>query len=231
MFFSAVWTLILTAPIHCRGSLVSKWWNATFLQICSDEERISSTSRWPESEDIFSRFKFLGDFFNVIQKYPWNIIHTKVQILLPITGSFQAPWSSLGACGEQYCLKWESRYLLDLGSILDSLWDGLVSVVAQEALKYTILSGMSAWLMQGKCTIQKIDLLVWGQQKISCALSYVVYVSVELCSHINSLCLKPSLNWAIFDSRLSSDLSNTSEASLIVELKCLFHLFMCFIIN
>ncbi len=30
MFLSAVWTLILTAPIHCRGS---KWWNATFLQI------------------------------------------------------------------------------------------------------------------------------------------------------------------------------------------------------
>uniref|UniRef100_A0A8C2D8C0 Transmembrane and coiled-coil domains 4 n=1 Tax=Cyprinus carpio TaxID=7962 RepID=A0A8C2D8C0_CYPCA len=56
--------------------------------------------------------------------------------------SFQAPWSSLGACGEQYCLKWESRYLLDLGSILDSLWDGLVSVVAQEALKYTVLSGI-----------------------------------------------------------------------------------------
>ncbi|KAA0706640.1 Transmembrane and coiled-coil domain-containing protein 4 [Triplophysa tibetana] len=56
--------------------------------------------------------------------------------------SFQAPWSSLGACGEQYCLKWESRYLLDLGSILDSLWDGLVGVVAQEALKYTVLAGI-----------------------------------------------------------------------------------------
>ncbi|XP_076874529.1 transmembrane and coiled-coil domain-containing protein 4 [Brachyhypopomus gauderio] len=56
--------------------------------------------------------------------------------------SFQAPWSSLGACGEQYCLKWETRYLRDLGSVLDSLWDGLVSIVAQEALKYTVLSGI-----------------------------------------------------------------------------------------
>ncbi|XP_017564304.2 transmembrane and coiled-coil domain-containing protein 4 [Pygocentrus nattereri] len=56
--------------------------------------------------------------------------------------SFQAPWRSLGACGEQYCLKWESRYLMDLGCILDSLWDGLVSIVAQEALKYTVLSGI-----------------------------------------------------------------------------------------
>ncbi len=26
---SAVWTLILTAPIHCRGPTESKWWNAT----------------------------------------------------------------------------------------------------------------------------------------------------------------------------------------------------------
>ncbi len=30
MFLSIVWTLILTAPIHCRAS---KWYNATFLQI------------------------------------------------------------------------------------------------------------------------------------------------------------------------------------------------------
>ncbi len=32
-FFSVVWSLILTAPIHCRGSNVSKRCNATFLQI------------------------------------------------------------------------------------------------------------------------------------------------------------------------------------------------------
>ncbi len=38
----AVWTLILTAPIHCP--LVSKWCNATFLQICSAEETSSSPS-------------------------------------------------------------------------------------------------------------------------------------------------------------------------------------------
>ncbi|XP_048839358.1 transmembrane and coiled-coil domain-containing protein 4 isoform X2 [Brienomyrus brachyistius] len=56
--------------------------------------------------------------------------------------SFQAPWCSLGSCGEQYCLVWESRYLRDLGSALDSLLDGLFSMVAQEALKYTVLSGI-----------------------------------------------------------------------------------------
>lgn len=58
-----------------------------------------------------------------------------------LSGSFQAPWCSLGECGEQYCLVWESRFLRDLGSAMTSLLDGLVSMVAQEALKYTVLSG------------------------------------------------------------------------------------------
>ncbi|XP_061623516.1 LOW QUALITY PROTEIN: transmembrane and coiled-coil domain-containing protein 4 [Phyllopteryx taeniolatus] len=56
--------------------------------------------------------------------------------------SFQAPWCSLGECGEQYCLVWESRFLRDLGSAMTSLLDGLVSMMAQEALKYTVLSGI-----------------------------------------------------------------------------------------
>ncbi|KAL1021118.1 hypothetical protein UPYG_G00009050 [Umbra pygmaea] len=56
--------------------------------------------------------------------------------------SFQAPWCSLGTCGEQYCLVWESRFLRDLGSTMAALLDGLVSMVAQEALKYTVLSGI-----------------------------------------------------------------------------------------
>uniref|UniRef100_A0A8C6UYL3 Transmembrane and coiled-coil domains 4 n=1 Tax=Neogobius melanostomus TaxID=47308 RepID=A0A8C6UYL3_9GOBI len=58
------------------------------------------------------------------------------------SSSFQAPWCRLGDCGEQYCLVWESRFLRDLGSAMTSLLDGLVSMVAQEALKYTILSGI-----------------------------------------------------------------------------------------
>ncbi|XP_077465333.1 transmembrane and coiled-coil domain-containing protein 4 isoform X1 [Stigmatopora argus] len=56
--------------------------------------------------------------------------------------SFQAPWCSLGVRGEQYCLVWESRFLRDLGSAMTSLLDGLVSMMAQEALKYTVLSGI-----------------------------------------------------------------------------------------
>ncbi|MBN3300761.1 TMCO4 protein, partial [Amia calva] len=61
--------------------------------------------------------------------------------------SFQAPWATLALSGEQYCLCWESKYLLALGSALGSLLDGLVSMMAQEALKYTVLSGIMTALM------------------------------------------------------------------------------------
>ncbi len=47
MFLSAVWALILTAPINCRGSI--------------DEQVI--TPKWPEGEHIFSKFSFLGEQF------------------------------------------------------------------------------------------------------------------------------------------------------------------------
>uniref|UniRef100_A0A8C6XQB7 Transmembrane and coiled-coil domains 4 n=1 Tax=Naja naja TaxID=35670 RepID=A0A8C6XQB7_NAJNA len=59
-----------------------------------------------------------------------------------LVGSFTAPWSSLLQSKEQYCLAWESKYLLELGSALDTLWNGLVNMVAQEALKYTVLAGI-----------------------------------------------------------------------------------------
>ncbi len=55
MFLSAVWTLILTAPIW--DPLVSKWCNAKFLQICSDEKTNSLTSYmawgWVHFKQIF----------------------------------------------------------------------------------------------------------------------------------------------------------------------------------
>ncbi|XP_040278363.1 transmembrane and coiled-coil domain-containing protein 4 [Bufo bufo] len=57
-------------------------------------------------------------------------------------GSFAAPWQSLLHATEQYCLAWESKYLMELGNALDTLLNGFVNIVAQEALKYTILSGI-----------------------------------------------------------------------------------------
>lgn len=61
-------------------------------------------------------------------------------------GSFAAPWQSLLYSTEQYCLAWESKYLMELGNALDTILNGLVNMVAQEALKYTILSGIVAAL-------------------------------------------------------------------------------------
>lgn len=43
---------------------------------------------------------------------------------------------------------WESRFLRDLGSAMASLLDGLVSIVAQEALKYTVLSGRRTVMLE-----------------------------------------------------------------------------------
>ncbi|XP_073426484.1 transmembrane and coiled-coil domain-containing protein 4 isoform X4 [Dendrobates tinctorius] len=78
----------------------------------------------------------------------------QLQICIAITGwlstgkygSFAAPWHSLLHSTEQYCLAWESKYLMELGNTLDTLLNGLVNIVAQEALKYTILSGIVAAL-------------------------------------------------------------------------------------
>ncbi len=49
MILSAVWTLILMAPIHCKVLMGEQimYCNAKFLQICSDEETNSSTSWMP----------------------------------------------------------------------------------------------------------------------------------------------------------------------------------------
>ncbi|XP_053853445.1 transmembrane and coiled-coil domain-containing protein 4 isoform X3 [Vidua macroura] len=57
-------------------------------------------------------------------------------------GSFTAPWSSVLHSSEQYCLAWESKYLMELGNTLDSLLNGFVNMMAQEALKFTVLSGI-----------------------------------------------------------------------------------------
>ncbi len=43
MFLSAVWTLILTAPIHCRGSTGEQVCNATFLKIWTHKETNSTS--------------------------------------------------------------------------------------------------------------------------------------------------------------------------------------------
>ncbi len=75
LFLSAVFTLIPTAPIHCRGSIgeqvkcyISSW--------CSDEE----TNMWPEGEIFFISIYYIyiyvvNHFFtHVVQKGTNSII-------------------------------------------------------------------------------------------------------------------------------------------------------------
>lgn len=56
-------------------------------------------------------------------------------------GTFSAPWAALAHSREQYCLAWEATYLMELGNALETILSGLANMVAQEALKYTVLSG------------------------------------------------------------------------------------------
>lgn len=58
--------------------------------------------------------------------------------------AFQVPWRTLMNTREQYCIRYESTYLLELGRAMDYLLSFAVSMAAQEALKYTILSGLIA---------------------------------------------------------------------------------------
>lgn len=55
---------------------------------------------------------------------------------------FKLPWRNLLNSYEQYCLRYESHYLRELGKAIDYLFSFAVTMAAQEALKYTILSGI-----------------------------------------------------------------------------------------
>ncbi|XP_062046529.1 transmembrane and coiled-coil domain-containing protein 4 isoform X2 [Lepus europaeus] len=78
----------------------------------------------------------------------------QLHITIAITGwlasgkyrTFSAPWAALAHSREQYCLAWEAKYLMELGNALETILSGLANVVAQEALKYTVLSGIVAAL-------------------------------------------------------------------------------------
>ncbi|XP_041377715.1 transmembrane and coiled-coil domain-containing protein 4-like isoform X2 [Gigantopelta aegis] len=79
--------------------------------------------------------------------YPSKQLHITIAVTGWVTDEqqdFRLPWRMLAESREQYSLKWESQYLLQLGTALDYIVTGAVSVATQEALKYTILSGIIA---------------------------------------------------------------------------------------
>ncbi|RXG55254.1 Transmembrane and coiled-coil domain-containing protein 4 [Armadillidium vulgare] len=56
--------------------------------------------------------------------------------------AFAHPWRSLFNSREQYCLRYDSKYLLELGKAMDLLLQFAFSMAVQETLKYTILAGI-----------------------------------------------------------------------------------------
>ncbi|KAI0225683.1 Transmembrane and coiled-coil domain-containing protein 4 [Lamellibrachia satsuma] len=57
---------------------------------------------------------------------------------------FKHTWLSLANSQEQYVLKYESKYLRELGKSLDYVLSFALSTAAQEVLKYTVLSSLMA---------------------------------------------------------------------------------------
>ncbi|XP_045624014.1 transmembrane and coiled-coil domain-containing protein 4 [Procambarus clarkii] len=55
---------------------------------------------------------------------------------------FSQPWRILFHSREQYCLRYESQYLRELGQAMDYLLQFALSMAVQETLKYTILAGI-----------------------------------------------------------------------------------------
>ena len=58
--------------------------------------------------------------------------------------AYSKHWKSLANSQEQYSLRYESSYLLELGKALNYFIGFAISMAAQEALKYTLLSGIMA---------------------------------------------------------------------------------------
>jgi len=98
----------------------------------------------------------LSSIHNTISKDATaKIITQQLHITIAISGwlsddqhdNFTRPWRSLFSSREQYYLRYESAYLLELGRAMDLILSFAVSMAAQEALKYTILAGWYAVLL------------------------------------------------------------------------------------
>lgn len=59
-----------------------------------------------------------------------------------LLGCFREPWERLYHSKEQYCLKYESKYLLELGRAFTKIATTALSVAAVQALQTTMLAGI-----------------------------------------------------------------------------------------
>ncbi|KAL3861907.1 hypothetical protein ACJMK2_007920 [Sinanodonta woodiana] len=75
----------------------------------------------------------------------------QLHITIAVTGwltdsmnDFRIPWKCLAESKEQYSLRWESKYLLQLGNAFEYILSLGMGVATSEALKYTVLAGLMA---------------------------------------------------------------------------------------
>lgn len=57
---------------------------------------------------------------------------------------FRQPWRHLAESREQYTLKWETKYLVQLGEAMDYIFNSALAMATQEALKFTVLHSLLA---------------------------------------------------------------------------------------
>ncbi|PIK51085.1 putative transmembrane and coiled-coil domain-containing protein 4 [Apostichopus japonicus] len=60
------------------------------------------------------------------------------------SNNFYMPWLTVDNSKEIYCLKWESKYLMELGESLEYLLNKVMTIAAKEALKYTVLAAYAS---------------------------------------------------------------------------------------
>ncbi|KAK3583743.1 hypothetical protein CHS0354_022776 [Potamilus streckersoni] len=78
-------------------------------------------------------------------------ITKQLHISIAVTGwltdsmnDFRIPWKCLAESKEQYSVRWESKYLLQLGNAFEYILSLGMGVATSEALKYTVLAGIMA---------------------------------------------------------------------------------------
>lgn len=82
----------------------------------------------------------------------YGTVDQQLHIAIAITGwlndnevdNVVRPWQSLSVSREQYALRYETKYLIEMGQALEYILSMAVSMATQEALKYTILSSKSS---------------------------------------------------------------------------------------
>lgn len=93
---------------------------------------------WPKSAHAsFQRIQYLKQTFGSSKLIEWlNWIR------ISFSDAFTWPWRFVEASKEQYSLRYESKYLLQMGNLVEYLYSFAVSYAIQGALMETALAGV-----------------------------------------------------------------------------------------